>query len=131
MTNKTDINGLVILSGLGFRAAQGEMATLLGKETALRQNLEQLTLSRQNQAQASRQSDDPALISGADIRWHRWVDKRRTTINTELAQILAEKEICRTRLARAFGRDQAAQALLKNATRSQRRAAIRRQTYES
>ncbi len=131
MTRKHQLDGLKQLSGLQFRAAQAEMAELLRRESALRQNLEQLIQSKSRQVQASRPSDDAALIAAADIRWHQWVDQRRATINTELAQILALKENCRVKLKRAFGRDQVTQTLHHQTVQSQKRALQRKQDYES
>lgn len=123
--------GLVAVSTLKFRAAQTEMAELLSREAALRANLADLVARKAAQAGAARQPGEAALIAGADMRWHRWVDQRRAVINTELAQVLALKENCRARLKDAFGRDQAAHALRDRAVRAQKRALQRRADYES
>lgn len=125
------MKGLVDLSGLSFRAAQARMAELLTREAALRRNLAQLTESRAAQAQAPRASDEAALIAGADIRWHHWVDQRRATINTELAQVLALQENCRVALTKAFGRDQVAQSLLQQTRQLSLTKRQRRASYES
>ena len=131
MSGKRDISALTELAGLRFRAVQAEMAEILKREAALRRNLEQLTQSKAAQSEALQRVDQPALIAGADIRWQRWVDQRRTTINTELAQVLAQKENCRLKLTGAFGRDQAAQALHKRQHDADRIRQRRRTDYES
>ena len=131
MRKTRQLDGLQQVSELQFYAAQTEMAELLRKETALRRNLEQLMQGKASQARAPREADDAALIAGADIRWHRWVDQRRARINIELAQLLALKENCRARLKQAFGRDQVVRALRQRAVQAERRDAQRRQDYES
>lgn len=131
MNRKRDHDGLVQLSGLRLRVAQADMADILNREAALRRNLEQLIESKKTQAIAPRESDEAALIAGADIRWHQWVDQRRAAINAELAQIRVQKETCRAKLMNAFGRDQAAQTLLSGLTKSAKKTQLRRQNYES
>ena len=125
------MKGLVDLSGLSYRAAQARMAELLAREADLRRNLMQLTESRSAQAQAPRESNEAALVAGADIRWHNWVDQRRALINTELAQVLALQESCRAVLTRAFGRDQVAQSLLRQTLKADLAKRLRKTTYES
>ncbi len=131
MTDRDRLDKLGELSGLQFRAAQAEMATLLRREERLRQNLTQLTRSKQSQARAPRAPDDAALVAGADIRWHQWVDQRRSTINGELAQVLALKDSCMQKLRTAFGRDQAVTGLQKRQVRAQKQRMRRKESYES
>lgn len=125
------LKGLTHLAGLAFRAAQSDMAALLRREADLRRNLAQLTESKAMVAKSERPPNDAALIAGADIRWHHWVDQRRATINSELAQVLAQKENCRARLRTAFGKDQAAKAVLDHARIADRVHQRRRDDYES
>lgn len=107
------VKGLGQVTNLKYRAHQTEMATLLAREASLRRNLADLVSERDATAAVRRSSDDPALIAGALIRWHAWVDQRRATINGELAQVLAKKAECAQRLRHAFGKDQVAQALIR------------------
>ncbi len=125
------MEGLVALSGISFRAAQARMAELLAREADLRRNLAQLTESRSAQANAPRAPDEAALVAGADIRWHHWVDQRRATINMELAQVLALQDNCRFALKKAFGRDQVAQSLLQQTLDADQQKKRRRTSYES
>lgn len=129
MIRTHQLSALQQMAALRFRAVQSEMAALLAKETALRQNLDQLVHARRSQVEAQRADDDVALVAGADVRWHRWVDQRRGVINTELAQVLAQKAACHVRLQTAFGKDQAAQELLKRAMSADQQIAERRASY--
>jgi len=129
MNDTKQITNIKQLTGLNFRAAQSEMAALLQQEARLRTNLADLIESRRARAMQSGLPDDPAMIAGADLRWHRWVDQRRAIINGELAQILSAKESCRAKLQRAFGRDQAAQAMSEREARAQLQISKRRSDY--
>ncbi len=131
MTDSSKLDKLRALSGLQFRAAQAEMAAILRREEGLRQNLAQLTQSKQSQARAPRAPDDAALVAGADIRWQQWVDQRRATINGELAQVLVLKENCKHKLKIAFGRDQAVNGLQKKHVQSRQQWVRRKESYES
>ncbi|MEL6839622.1 MAG: hypothetical protein AAFP85_10040 [Pseudomonadota bacterium] len=125
------LEGLTQIAGLAFRAAQAEMATLARREADLRRNLAQLTESKSTLARSARRSDEAALIAGADMRWHQWVDQRRATINAELAQVFALMENCREKLRQAYGKDQAAEALFEHALLGARTRRRKRSDYES
>ena len=131
MSREKQLEGLAQLSAVQFRAAQAEMAALLEQEAALRQNLRELVQSKTALSRAARQPDEAAVVAGADMRWHQWVDQRRAVINIELARVIALKENCRARLKLAFGRDQAIQTLRNQSKETRRYAAQRRQDYES
>ncbi|MEO0918761.1 MAG: hypothetical protein AAFY31_17585 [Pseudomonadota bacterium] len=125
------LKGLADIAGLAYRAAQADMARITQKEADLRRNLAQLTESKASLARTPRPSDDAAMIAGADIRWHRWVDQRRAAINAELAQVRASKDYYQSKLRLAFGKDQVASALLDSAVLGARRESSRRSNYES
>ncbi|MDX8352876.1 hypothetical protein [Cognatiyoonia sp. IB215182] len=129
--NVQDLKGLADIAGLAYRAAQADMARIMQKEADLCRNLAQLTESKASLARTPRRSDDAAMIAGADIRWHRWVDQRRATINAELAQVRASKDYYQSKLRLAFGKDQAARALLDRAVLAAKRDRSRRADYES
>ncbi|SIT89145.1 hypothetical protein SAMN05421665_2881 [Yoonia rosea] len=115
------IKALVEISALRFQADQARLAQLHAKERDLRKNLQDLVQQRNARVASVIKADDPATIAGADVQWHAWVDQRRKAINTELAQILAQKSDCLARVKRSFGQDQAAQQLLKKVQLTQRR----------
>lgn len=123
--------GLVQLTGAQFRAVEAEMTALQQQEAQLRNSLAQLMKRRQTSSVSTCASETAAMIAGSDVRWQQWVDQRRAVINAELAKVLVAKEKCRSRLQRAFGRDQATQALRNRIEKQQQAVALRRRTYES
>lgn len=131
MTGDTRLEGLLRLTALQLQIARGELARLRETEEKLRQNLTELSQTKAMQAQLSRRSDDAALIAGADIRWHTWVDQRKSLINMELAQVLAAQDTCRAKLINAFGRDQAAMRLSEVTMTEKTATKKRRAAYES
>lgn len=131
MTSGRQHAALCQLSAIRYRAVQAEMAEIVGREDGLRRNLAQLTAQKRARFDNQSYDADTALRGGADIRWHRWVDQRRATINAELAQVLAQKAECRRKMQSAFGRDQAMQALQTQAKASAKQLRQRRDRYES
>jgi len=131
MNDLRRIASLAQMTGLAFRAAQGEMAALQRKEDELRANLATLVADRQAQAERALNAGTPGLMAGADMRWHRWGDQRRATINAELANVLARKEACKAKLQQAFGRDQATKKLVTHAQTDAALWQARRADYES
>lgn len=125
------IAGLQDVTRLALRVAETELGQLKAKENGLRRNLADLVDRKSYFAQMPRRPDDPALISGAEIRWQQWADQRRGMINTELAQILVQIDQAQSRLHWAFGRDQAAQALARQAVKDGALRRMRRLSYES
>lgn len=131
MTEATRLQALGKVSRLKYQSLQGEMAQLLHRELGLRENLRQLVASRTLRHGETLQQSDPALKAGADIRWHKWVDERRAVINTELAQVIGQKEHCRARLQRSFAQDQAVHALMKQSISQEQLIRERRAGYVS
>lgn len=119
------------VTGLILQKARADLATLQQKAGGLRRNLADLGAQRADWAQVARPADDPALIAGADLRWQQWADQRRAAINNELAQVMAQIALAQQRLQRAFGRDQAAQALARQAVKNRAVQKSRRAGYES
>lgn len=130
MTRKADIAGLRSLTDLRLRIAKAEMAQLVEREMALRQNWRDLQERKRNQTQFLRTTDDSALIAGADIHWHRWVDQQRAKINEALLQVMLKKNACRATLNAAFGRDQAVNGLQDRLKISESRVAKQRSYYD-
>lgn len=97
---------LIAVTETALAAAQASMARMQLLEADLRQQLIELKGTN-----AMGLSESAATRAGADVRWNRWVDKRREDINTELARTLAEKESVREKLRIAFGKDQAVRKL--------------------
>ena len=131
MDKVVQAQGLAQLTALEFRSTMAEMTQLAQREAGLRQNLDQLLQSKHERANADISPNEAAFAAGADVRWLQWVDQRRAVINTELAQVMALKENYRAKLTKAFGRDQAVQALLKKLQQDQKLSEARRGYYES
>jgi hypothetical protein len=123
--------GLAQLTDIALHAAQAKMAEIVAREMGLRDNLSQLVEHQETPARAPVTMVDAAFAADANVRWQQWVDQRRTVINTELAQVLALKANCRTDLAKAFGRNQAAQALIGQLGKTRVKRALRRSYDES
>ncbi|MBE0413786.1 hypothetical protein [Yoonia sp.] len=131
MNDRKQLAELVELTAVQFRAIQSEMAALLQKEARLRRNLAQLIESRKVRAASGFPADDAAAVAWADLHWHQWVDQRRAIINGELAQVLSEKDTCKMKLTRAFGRDMATRALQNKVERTLLRTVTRSRDYVS
>jgi len=115
------IKAITLVAALRFQADQAKLAQVQVRELALRQNLQDLVQQRRALAENAAGANDAATIAGADVQWQAWVDQRRKAINSELAQILAQKADCLAALRRSFGQDQAAQGLLRQVQNSKRR----------
>ena len=87
------------------------MSKLQQLEKAIRDQLSDLVVKRDASAQRATESGDAALTAGADVRWHRWIDQRRATLNQELASILSRKAAVKVRLQKSFGRNEAMRLL--------------------
>lgn len=96
-----------------FAAQQSNMTRLTRREAQLRQQIIELNAARQGSETPI--EDDHAARAGADFLWQRWVDKRISALNAELARVLVEKSRAQQKLAKAFGRFQVTGHLLDQA----------------
>lgn len=109
---KEPIADLARLTDALYRAELSKFQTINAREASLRKDLRDLddhlyrgrTLP-ENQMKGLRQI-------GADVLWQGWVSRTRRDLNTELAQLLLQKERLKVGLRHAFGKKQAAQDLL-------------------
>lgn len=92
---------------------EAKLARLQARNAQLRGQLSALGEALRDRAGQS--GSDPARQAGADLAWQRWIDIRKISINQNIAQTEQEIELERDALRRDFGRNQVAQALLKNA----------------
>ncbi|KJZ21154.1 hypothetical protein [Loktanella sp. S4079] len=130
MKKVAQAQALAKLTAVELGYVQAEMARLVQGEARLRQNLIQLQQRQEAQPPASATTEFVATPA-VHLRWQRWVDQRKSVINTELAQILAQKENCAAKLRSVFGRDQAAQKLVEKLQERQKLTNQRKQYYES
>lgn len=130
-SSRSKHEALTRITDLRYQSVQLEMAKLLGQERALRRNLMQLVQQKQTRSAQLMSQDLASLTAGVDLRWHHWIDQRQTTINLELAQVLAQQAEMRVKLKNAFGKSQVAQALSARAASHDRLIKDRRARYES
>ena len=131
MMDAKQLQQLKQIAALKYARLRSDMAQLAAAENSLEENLRTLAATRTKRQDALLQESDAAQLAGADPRWHRWAESRRAAINTELAQIKAQRTQMISNLQKAFAQDQAIDALLTRAKGEESRARQRRATYES
>ncbi len=106
-----NLQQLALLTELLFQREAEQIRPLIAQEQGCRRRLAQLDEAA---AEADRHyAADPRLrASGAEIAWKSWEAGTRSRLNVELARAVALRRHATERLQRAFGRDQAMQALL-------------------
>lgn len=111
MKQQARLGELTRITELAFSTQQGRVARLQAQFDALGQQLAVLDQQRKARADAPGTTPDAAFCVGADMTWLKWVERRKTAINLERAQIAARIEHEKGALRLAFGRHQAARAL--------------------
>ena len=101
-----DIKRLKLVTGASFEAARAKISSIAAQEVAIKEQLSSLVGERNSVAKNPIGSEDAAFAAGASVRWHRWIDQRRKTLNMELARLRAEKLAARKALHRSFGRNE-------------------------
>ena len=114
MNERDDLRALARLAGISHAAHEARFAALLRQEAELRAKLDQLDQARRARAESLTEAD-PSLTAGADLRWHRWIESRRSALNADLARTLVRIATQRAEMARAFGRKEAMGELTRNA----------------
>lgn len=115
MNQFTQLKQLRAIADVAFEAERTKLAKLNLREASLRQTLRDLDQARSDRSNMASRMDEPAVIAGADMQWHRWIDHRRSVLNTELAQVLALKSRQLAQVQKLFGRQQALTGLLDQA----------------
>lgn len=126
MTVARELTALAQVAGLAYAVREARMVALRTQEARLRGLLETLEQARRDSAARADTGDDPARRAGADLRWHRWIDRRRMTLNVELARVLAGIATLRQALLRDFGRKEAISELAKDAALERAQRVARR-----
>lgn len=123
------LDELLALSKARFQLEQGRMQTLLAEEAEIRGSLDRLEDSRRRARDAL--SCDPLAqgVFGGDVLWQAWVVRMRQDLQIRLAQVLARKGAMMRELARAHGRQTAAENLVQE-TRTARQTAERKTQNE-
>lgn len=120
-----DISVLTQLTEAAFAANRTRMGALRQAEQSLHDRLAALDGARRVRA-AGLTEADPALMAGADLLWHSWIEQRRVALNAELSRNLVAQEAARAALALTFGRDQATRSLAARALRAKIKCRARR-----
>ena len=116
-----DLDALAGVTDALYRAELATLRRIAEREAALRKDLSALEARRrETRAMAGTQVDGPRRI-GADVQWQGWLDRRQRVLQTELAQVMAQKATAMEGLRRAHGRSTAA-AELSAAAHADRRA---------
>lgn len=106
----SDVEQIEALNDLKFRKKQQAFFKILSAEERLRAKLAQLShLERDN---AKSEMEQMQHI-GADVIWKTWVNRTRAALNTELAQILARKEMMRDDVRKDYAKVAVAAELVK------------------
>jgi hypothetical protein len=129
VTKPNDLKALSRLTDAAFAARQAGMGALRQQEQELRDTLAALDAARKDRAAVLTDQGpdaDAALLAGADLMWHRWIETRRVALNTALSRNRVEQEAARAALSVAFGRAQATDGLLTQAALLRAKAKSRR-----
>lgn len=112
MTRKSDLERLVPLIDAEFRSRQARLADLKRQEDDLQQRLGDL--SGRDAYPDVGGALDAATLAGADLRWQKWAEVRRTEINQRIARLRVDQQAVTSELRRTFGRKTALDALCKS-----------------
>ena len=118
------VAAIAALTEAAFAASQARMGALKRREAELRDKIDALGASSRSASQED--GLDPAARAGADLLWQRWVEGRRSKLNVELANTLVAQAQAKDKLAKDFGRHEAAKDLRRQHEVSARADALRR-----
>lgn len=108
---KQQFTELADLTDAVYRSRLAGMQKIMRQEAQLRQSLQRL--EQMSTGDDSFQQHDITMRAiGADLLWQGWVARRRTELNMQLANLLAQKSAISRDLSLAFGRAQVAEALV-------------------
>jgi len=102
---------LAELTDAVYRSRLSGMQKMLQHEARLRQNLQRLEQMGSGDETPEQHAMAMRAI-GADLLWQGWMARRKTELNIQLANLLAQKSAISRDLALAFGRAQVAEALV-------------------
>lgn len=105
------LSGLAALTDAVYRSRLAGMQRILAQEARLRQNLQRL--EQMSRLDDNLEQQDIAMRAiGADLLWQGWVARKKSELNIQLANLLAQKSAISRDLTFAFGRSQVADELL-------------------
>lgn len=112
-----------------FQLRQAALRNIHQREAALLRLLAEL--NRHKLTPDIRQRDVSMIAYQNEVQLHKWVDQRRATINIELAQVKALKQIEREGMLLHFGRQQALADLADRLRKEKRVKKEKRDAYWS
>ncbi len=125
-----ELHALQGLAEVAFAADQSKLAQINAQEQAIRSQLDGLITERGQQGLAVTPGS-AALKAGANVRWHRWIDHRRESLNRDLAATLAEKARVIARVRQSFGKKEALTALVARVRAAESQVKSRRRDQTS
>lgn len=106
MADDADLNAMKDLTQAMYDREYAKIAPVLAREGAILRDLGRLdrlaASGRQNMSETSTMQ-----MIGADLSWQAWQNRAREQLNSELAQLRAQKLAVMRQVRKAFGRDQA------------------------
>ncbi len=119
MSDRAALEKLLTVSQARYDHQQQAFARIVAEEKRLRGELARLT----EMGRANAQDSDglrPMQAIGADLLWQGWLARAQTTLNMQLARVLAVKEFEQRKVRQAFGKVVALQDLIRDARKKQR-----------
>ena len=103
MTRQRDLHDLKQITRAHYDQHQQRFSKIVAQENALRGELARLDEMNRNT-----QPPEPAVTEmraiGADVIWQGWLGRAKTSLNLQLARVLAVKERHLIEVRRAFGK---------------------------
>lgn len=127
------LQDLASLTDALYRAELTKVEKLNAREASLRRDLAELEMRRRNSRNLPHTELTPVRQIGADVFWEGWLSRTHADLNTQLAQVLAQKAHMMAGLRRAFGKQAAAANLVDRAAqeKTQRREKQYRQSQDA
>lgn len=122
----TDLAKITELMGMQVAASQSRLRQIRLREARLLTLLSELDAHTSTPTHQNNEVQIGDFLN--DIRLRRWVDQRRASVNTELAQTRTLIAMAQADLTRHFARQQAADALVE-AKKHEQRIAAKRKAY--
>lgn len=103
-----DLAQLVTVADARFQHERRKIADLIAEEQRIRHAINTVQASGRMTGQDTHRA---LQLAGADMAWRVWSGQRLSTLNMELAQVLARKEHEMAQVRRAFGQKEALRML--------------------
>ncbi|MFK7834726.1 MAG: hypothetical protein AB8B60_00770 [Sulfitobacter sp.] len=121
MTDAHALTQLLDVSQARYDEQRQAFTLIVQEESRLRSELARLT--KLDQASSLRQGSMLTMQAiGADVQWQAWLGRSRTTLNMQLARVLALKDNEQAKVRTAFGKVTALQQILAEELTQRKRA---------